>query len=182
MNPVETARYSVVIVRKKGLPKSAHIHLEGPENKLWGSPLHVSRLTFHWARFLIPDFDGFYMQRGWKRKTTVLDAHTLPSRGITWSALPGYLFNYGCIHLYCGAISFHPRWTEVRARSKFKDEVLLQLDGSILLGGTVVSGCCLLVAVMKFHDKFIRLRQVNCRPNSQDKFKYVVPDCIWYNF
>ena len=56
------------------------------------------------------------------------------------------------------------------ARSKFKDKVLLQPDRSILSGGTVVSGCCLLVAVMKFQDKFVSLRQVSS-PNSEDKFK-----------
>ena len=66
------------------------------------------------------------------------------------------------------------------ARNKFKDEVLLQPDRSILLGGTTVSGCSLLVAVMKFQDKFVSLRQVSS-PNSEDKLKYVVRACIWYN-
>ena len=102
-----------------------------------------------------------------------MHSHTSPSRGITSSALPAYLFN-------CGATYFHPRWTEVGACSKFKDEVLLQPDRSILLGGTTVSECCLLVAVMKFQDKFVSLRQVSS-PNSEDKFKYVVRACIWYN-
>ena len=118
----------------------------------------------------------------WLKNKTIysMHSHTSPSRGITSSALPGYLFNCSCTHLYCGATYFHPRWTEVGARNKFKDEVLLQPDRSILLGGTTVSGCSLLVAVMKFQDKFVSLRQVSS-PNSEDKLKYVVRACIWYN-
>ena len=34
----------------------------------------------------------------------------------------------------------------------------------------VVLGCCLLVVVMKFQDKFASLQQLNS-PNSQDKFQ-----------
>ena len=61
-NPIKTAMYSVVIVRKWAY-LSQHMYIsQERKNKLQDRPLHVNHLTFYGACLLIPDYDGFYMQ------------------------------------------------------------------------------------------------------------------------
>ena len=71
------------------------------------------------------------------KNATLLDTHTLISRGITSSILPRYLSIAVALVFTAVHQIFTRGGREVGARGK--DEVLPQPDGSIVSGGTVLS-------------------------------------------
>lgn len=60
---------------------------------------------------------------------------------------------------------------------KFSEHILPESDRFCM----VVLGCCLFVAMTKFHDKFASLQQVN-NPNSQDHFQICCTDMYLVQF
>ena len=95
----------------------------------------VNRPTSRRRCFLIPDHDGVYKLRRWKKIATLLDTHTLIPRGITSSVLPRYFLIAVALVFTAVLLIFTRGGREVSARGK--DEVLPQPDGSIVSGGTV---------------------------------------------
>jgi len=118
----------------KELANSQHMYISKERHKLEDRHLHVNRSTFHWACFLIPDYDGVYKQRWWKN-ATLLDTHTSLPRGFTSSVYRG-IFSIAVALVFTAVLHiFTHGGRKVGARGK--DEVLPQPDGSIVSGGTV---------------------------------------------